>query len=174
MGGYVIQTTMTTNPATTMANFCYSICHSINMEKIACKPSERWPNIKVLLHILCSLGAPELKQTDDEFKGGAPWFSGIKHNNTCKPHSCGTLFLQGLSLSLSYTPRHPLSLPFQPPHPFLEALPHTTLGRVGGITWGVHLCMCVWTLYLCVCMWAKGKARERSCWSETSLFKCAI
>lgn len=35
---------------------------------------------------------------------GSPWFPGTKHN-TCKPHSCGTLFLQGPSLS---HPRQPL------------------------------------------------------------------
>lgn len=62
------KTTMTTTAATRTASFC-------------------------LLRVVCSLGVSELKQSDDEFMGGSPWFSGTKHNNTCKPHSCGTLFL---------------------------------------------------------------------------------
>lgn len=66
---------------------------------------------------------------------GSPWFSGTKHNNICKPRSCGTLFLQGPPLS--HTPDNPF--PPVPAHPFLEAWAHTTLSRIRGITLGVHL-----------------------------------
>lgn len=87
--------------------------------------------------------------------GGAPWFSGTKHNNTCKPHSCGTLLLQGLSL----TAQTPPALPPQPLHPFLEALPHTTLG--GRITWGV--CVCLSSVSMRPCVSARENKRNGFC-----------
>ena len=61
------------------------------------------------------------------------------------------------SLSLMLTPQAPLSLPFHPLHLFLEALPHTTLGRAGGITWGVYLCMSE----PCICVCTSERASKR-------------
>lgn len=74
--------------------------------------------------------------------GGAPWFSGTEHSNKCKPHSCGTLSLWGLSLTLSH-PRHPHPTLFQPLHPFLEALPHSEVSP------GECVCLCVRVFGLC-------------------------
>lgn len=91
--------------------------------------------------------------------GGAPWFSGTKHNNTCKPHSCGTLSLWGLSFWLSHTPDAPFP-PFQtsPSFPrnmtshYIRQSQRYYLGRVLE-----SVCECVFEVYISVCKWVPGK-----------------
>lgn len=73
------------------------------------------------------------------------------------------LFLKGFSLA------HPSITPSLPFNPFLEALPHTTLGRVRSVTRGVYLSVCVWAQCVCVCLWMRGQVRNNETVSETLL-----